>query len=315
MNKKIVFFKNSKEYLTEQDYSIFENVVGKSIDNIENKIKNCDNNLINSIYSNVKFVDDESLNAEGLHIYRTILSNRIYLSRKITACEEVEQFVKSGVLVIENFLEENEFKNLRNLFVQKIKPKKNGNYITRVDGTQFLKRNSRLQALIKDCAKIDNFLFDQPRVEFWNLIHENNDPQGKFHSDTFHPTCKFWLFLEDIDETKGPFNYVPGSNSLSLSRLRWDYENSIMKRNTELWNKRIQSGGKPGSFRVHENSTTEEEDLTIKKMGYEAKAIVGKKNTLVAANTFGFHKRGIAPLKATRETLSIEYRPQAFWKY
>ena len=315
MNKKVVFFKNSKDYLTDQDYSLFESVVGNSIDNIENKIKNWDSKIINNIYSNMKFVDHESLNAEGLHIYRTILSNRVYLNRKSTTSKEVEQFVESGFLVIEDFLEETEFSNLRNLFVQKIKPKKSDNYITRVDGTQFLKRNTRLQTLIKHCAKIDNFLFDQPRVEFWNLIHESNDPQSKFHSDTFHPTCKFWLFLEDIDETKGPFVYVPKSNSLSLSRLKWDYENSTMKRNTELWNKRIQLGGKPGSFRVYENSTSDEENLVIKNMGYQVKPIIGKKNTLVAANTFGFHKRGFALPKTSRETLSIEYRPQAFWKY
>ena len=57
------------------------------------------------------------------------------------------------------------------------------------------------------------------------------------------------------------------------------------------------------------------EKQTLKNMGYKSIETVGKKNTLVAANTFGFHKRGIAVPQTYRETLSIEYRPQAFWKY
>ncbi|MEO1328196.1 MAG: phytanoyl-CoA dioxygenase family protein, partial [Pseudomonadota bacterium] len=38
------------------------------------------------------------------------------------------------------------------------------------------------------------------------------DPQKTFHSDTFHSTMKAWLFLEDVAEEEGPFNYVPGSH-------------------------------------------------------------------------------------------------------
>ena len=315
MSKEVIYFENSGDYFTESDHKMFEKITNNTIKKLESKIKKCDNNLINSIYSNTKFIDNKPLNQDGLHIYRTILSNRIYLNRKQTTNQNVTTFTQTGFLVIEDFLTKKEFDNLENLFVTKIKPRKTNNYITRVDGRQFLKRNISFEKLIKDCCKINNFLFEQPRVEFWNLIHEENDPQGKFHSDTFQPTCKFWLFLEDIDETKGPFNYVPNSHLLSETRLKWDYENSTMNKDTDIWKKRIQAGGKPGSFRVHENSTTEEEEQTIKKMGFQAIPIVGKKNTLVVANTFGFHKRGTATAGTHRETLSIEYRPQAFCNY
>lgn len=315
MNKQIIFFENSSEHLDINDYTMFEKITSNTIENLENKIKKSNNNLINTIYSNTKFIDNYSLNLEGLHIYRTILSNKIYLNRKKTTNKDVEFFTENGFLIIDDFLEKQEFSNLRSLFLEKIKPKKSSNYITRVDSTQFMKRNNKLQELIKDCSRINNFSFAEPRVEFWNLIHYDNDPQSKFHSDTFQPTCKFWLFLEDIDTSKGPFNYAPKSHLLSETRLKWDYENSIMKKDNDIWKKRIQSGGKPGSFRVHENSTIEEEKQTLKNMGYKSIETVGKKNTLVAANTFGFHKRGIAAPQTYRETLSIEYRPQAFWKY
>jgi len=314
MNKKAVFFENSHDLLTKEDHLLFESIVGDTIQGLEKKIKKT-NNLINNIYSNSKFIDRENLNKAGLHVYRTILSNRIYLARKNPINKEANKFLETGFLIIEDFLDAKEFENLRNLFVQKIKPKKNSHYITRVDGTNFLRRNRKLETLIKDCARVNNFSFGDPRVEFWNLIHEKNDPQSKFHSDTFQPTCKFWLSLEDIDYSKGPFVYVPNSHLLSETRLQWDYENSIMKKDSKMWKKRIQVGGKPGSFRVHENSTIDEELKTVMAMGFKTMPIVGKKNTLIAANTFGFHKRGLAVPKASRETLAIEYRPQAFWIY
>jgi hypothetical protein len=82
-----------------------------------------------------------------------------------------------------------------------------------------------------------------------------------------------------------------------------------------MWKRRIQEGGKPGSFRVHERSPLEEENNVIRDMGYQIKELIGKKNTLIVANTFGFHRRGPATPGTMRETLSIEYRPQAFQLY
>ena len=83
-----------------------------------------------------------------------------------------------------------------------------------------------------------------------------------------------------------------------------------------MWARRIEKGGKPGSFRVFENSTVEEETAEVKKMGYnEVKSMVGKRNTLLAANTFCFHKRGLGVKGSYRRTLTTQYRPVAFGVY
>jgi hypothetical protein len=53
------------------------------------------------------------------------------------------------------------------------------------------------------------------------------DPQKTFHNDTFHPSMKCWLFIDDVSESTGPFTYVPGSHKLSWKRLKWQYKMSL----------------------------------------------------------------------------------------
>lgn len=54
------------------------------------------------------------------------------------------------------------------------------------------------------------------------------DPQKTMHADTFHPTVKAWLFLEDVEQKDGPFTYVCGSQRLTWARLVWEYRRSIV---------------------------------------------------------------------------------------
>ena len=48
------------------------------------------------------------------------------------------------------------------------------------------------------------------------------------HADTFHPTAKFWLFLDDVGIEDGPFAYVPGSHKLTPERLAWEHEQALI---------------------------------------------------------------------------------------
>ena len=47
---------------------------------------------------------------------------------------------------------------------------------------------------------------------------------SQLHSDRPWPTIKAWIYLEDIDEKKGAFQYVPGSHLLSESLLKYYYD-------------------------------------------------------------------------------------------
>ncbi len=125
------------------------------------------------------------------------------------------------------------------------------------------------------------------------------DPQKTMHADTFHPTMKAWLFLEDVNVEDGPFTYVRGSNRLSWKRFKWEYARSRVAAT-------IGDGySEKGSFRAGP------EDL--KAMGLPApEGLTAKAGTLVIANTNGFHGRGQAKDGANRIELWAYSRHNPF---
>lgn len=119
------------------------------------------------------------------------------------------------------------------------------------------------------------------------------------HADTFHPTIKAWLFLEDVTVDKGPFTYVPGSQRLTLKRLRWEYGRSVHAARMQ------DKYSEKGSLRA--------DDTALAEMGLPApKGITAKAGTLVIANTNGFHGRGQAADDASRLELWAYSRHNPF---
>jgi hypothetical protein len=105
------------------------------------------------------------------------------------------------------------------------------------------------------------------------------DPQTALHADTFHPTVKAWLFLTDVAEDAGPFTYVPGSHRLTPRRLEWEQQMSLAARLSPNGDTR------QGSFRIERHE--------LAALGLpEPRNFAVPANTLVVADTFGFHARG-----------------------
>jgi hypothetical protein len=119
------------------------------------------------------------------------------------------------------------------------------------------------------------------------------DPQTVLHADTFHPTVKAWLFLTDVAEEAGPFTYVPGSHRLSPERLDWERRMSLAARHSP--NAEIRQG----SFRI--------DQADLPSLGLpQPRSFAVPGNTLVVADTFGFHARG----PSNRPSLRVE-----IWAY
>ena len=114
-----------------------------------------------------------------------------------------------------------------------------------------------------------------------------SDPQTDLHTDTFHPTVKAWLFLTDAAEGEMPFVYVPGSHRLTSERLEWERRMSIAASGNA-------AEGSPKLVRAIA------QDM-LPALGLPApQTIAVPGNTLVVADTFGFHARGASARPTTR---------------
>jgi hypothetical protein len=118
------------------------------------------------------------------------------------------------------------------------------------------------------------------------------DPQTSMHIDTFHPTMKAWLFLEDVAEEDGPFAYAPGSHRRTPRREVWERRLSIRASDP----KTRKTGG---AFRI-----TKPEMAALKSA--KPKRFAVPANTLVVADTYGFHARR----RSTRPSMRLE-----IWAY
>jgi hypothetical protein len=119
------------------------------------------------------------------------------------------------------------------------------------------------------------------------------DPQTFLHADTFHPTVKAWLFLTDVAEDAGPFTYVPGSHRLTDQRLEWERRMSFSARHSP------NAEDRQGSFRI--------DAAELASLGLpQPRSFAVPANTLIVADTFGFHARG----PSERPSLRVE-----IWAY
>jgi len=246
------------------------------------------------------------LNRCGLHVTRVVVAHLIMRVRFAMLGSGIDKtlkqaFYRDGFMVIRDALPHDEFEKVKKEVASinaEVRECRQGDTLTHrvhiderthndlqtvhavLASEQYLKlhkfaagKNSRPVSYIQT---IKNHFIEGPA-----------DPQKNLHSDTFHPTMKSWLFLDDCDDRNGPFTYLPGSNRLSWNRLKWEYRKSISI---------CQHGDKyssNGSFRANPD------DLTRMEFG-EPVALSVPANTLVIANTHGFHRRGDASERSMR---------------
>lgn len=134
--------------------------------------------------------------------------------------------------------------------------------------------------------------FDQEPLSYIQTIFSQvregpPDPQTHLHADTFHATVKAWLFLTDVAEDEGAFCYVPGSHRPTPERLEWERAMSIRAPDE------VDRLSGRGSFRITR------EELPALKLP-EPRLFAVPANTLVVADTHGFHARGPSARLSTR---------------
>jgi hypothetical protein len=127
---------------------------------------------------------------------------------------------------------------------------------------------------------------------FTHVDEGQTDPQTSMHIDTFHPTMKAWLFLQDVAEEDGPFCYVPGSHRRTPRREAWERAQAIRASDPD-------TRKKGGAFRITKPEMARLRCAKPKRFAVPA-------NTLVVGDTYGFHARR----RSTRPSVRVE-----IWAY
>lgn len=245
-------------------------------------------------------IGSRSLNERGLHTARVRLAARMCDWRRRRLAKRVRPewrtaFDRDGFVVIPQIVPPKEFPALRDALLNYEGPAREmqqGDAITRrlaVD-TEMLKAIPALQALLdrKDIVALLHYVTSYritPLHYVQTIVSKvggaEQDPQETLHADSFHSSLKSWLFLNKVSAEQGPFNYVPGSHRFTSERLAWEHSRSLANP------REIDRLSARGSPRINGD------DLAAMKLP-PAKAVVVDENTLVVADTVGFHARGPA---------------------
>lgn len=259
------------------------------------------------------------LNRWGLHVGRKRLAHttcqlRRWFMRHRLSAELVSKYHADGFIVIPNFLTDFDVAQVKHdlcsLAQTAIEMKQTPALTRRFNLDELTCRGyPALQKLITNQNLLDLLHYvagyrGAPIVAV-QCIHtdgpgQQHDPQTEWHADTFHSTGKAWLFLHDVGLQDGPFAYVPGSHNPTPQRLLWE---STQSQHAAQHPNRLHS---KGSFRASE--------ADLQTMGF-GEPVVGavKANTLVVADTSGFHRRTPSPTSTVRVEIYLSLRRNPYF--
>jgi hypothetical protein len=263
-------------------------------------------------------IGSERLNRAGLHIARRNLAQRLGERRRAALAQGVEaqdrhDLLQDGYLAKPDFLPAQDFAAMRaELFAARLPAREylDGYTLTRLiplDAASLAQLPATRAALgFAPYRALHDFVgsFRQAPFLFVQTVfsHVRDAPpdiQSDFHTDTFHPTVKSWLFLDEVAEGEAGFTYVPGSHRPTRRHLAWERQVSI------------------GAARAADRSTREGslriEEAELPRLGYPApRKMAVAPNNLVIADTSGFHRRGIADRPTRRVSIWAYARGNPF---
>ena len=260
-----------------------------------------------------KAIDDPLLNRLGLQVWRTIAAHVATRMRRTGtrsgSADHARALRRDGYVAIPDFLVPEHFERVRAAAERALADQQVPRDVL-AQGANTLEVIWRCDLPPDDRDALDRFFTDpevlalgtraeritlEPgagRCVIQRLTQHEGEPdlEASIHSDTFHPTHKMWLYLTDVGESDGPLVYYPGSHRLSWASLRSIYRESVTTNH--------------GSRRIPAPE--------IAARSLEPRAFTSSANTLVLADTFGYHGRIQGRPPGHRVALQIELRPEPF---
>lgn len=292
-----------------------------------------------------RWIGHSDLNRFGLHPMRMRLAQACAQARHRTALNSFvrslpeqyrEEFARNGFVMIENFLPVEEFERL-GAEVQRVvteveaqtplpepvgrgfqRPVRHTWGFDRFDGgtlnrfididaagmpcSEAFANDARLRALSR---LVVGAPVKRQSIRIYQTVHgddeEFHDLQKDYHRDTFHSAMKFWFYVDPVRIDQGPFEVVPQSHRLTRERLQWEQGRALAAAERA----RDGSGRLSGAFRV-EASELESMDLP------QPMPLTVPGNTIIVADTLGFHRRRDANPGEKRLTIYGSCRPWPF---
>ncbi len=263
----------------------------------------------------VKTVDDPLLNRLGLQVARTVAAHGVARARRWPTPDDprvagwVDELRARGCVAVPDFLAPDDLAAVeaaaRAVLADDAVPRD----VLR-DGGNRVEVLWRQDAPLEARADLDR-VFTDPRVvalaaaaeridvapgagrctvQVLTQLDGEPDGQAEIHTDTFHPTHKMWLYLTDVSIDDGPLVYYPGSHRLSVTALRAVHRES--------------RGPNAGSRRIEPGEP--------ERRGLTPRVFTEPANTLVIADTAGYHGRIQGRPPGWRLALELQFRPDPF---
>lgn len=228
------------EYLTSDDINLLEEISHYPVKSLYNEVPK-------DLFGTERLIFNKDLNKKGLQPLRCLLSQRINEARQELRNygEELDLFRTDGCLVLNDVFSEKDV----------------------VGNT--LKVNERFVNLVRMTLG-DDKIPTYKTLDIQNMpAYRGTDVQCDSHFDTFHPTCKVWVYLNDITIDHAPLHFAKGTHINNKKRLQFMYDLSCrLDRINE------------GDFR------------DFKHEFEEPAPILGPRFTTILVDVSGFHKRG-----------------------
>ncbi|HUA54331.1 MAG TPA: hypothetical protein VMB81_19300 [Candidatus Sulfotelmatobacter sp.] len=263
-------------------------------------------------------IGSPTLNRWGLHVLRRRVAAWLGALRRrqlapLISAEDRAAFERDGFIIKRDFLDDASFRALRaEIFGLETRAREAviGDTLTRLipldaitlralPTTRGVLEGGRYRNLLAYVGSFKRKPHFYVQTVFSRHCDAEPDVQSFFHSDTFHPTVKAWLFLDDVVEDAIPFTYVPGSHRHTRRRLAWERR---LSRTARTAGDRLTA---EGSLRITE--------AEIRRLGYgPPQRIPVPANTLVVADTSGIHARGTTDRRTRRVSIWAYSRSNPF---